>query len=135
MCSVRVRPIPSAPNGARLGSVLRAVGVGPHAQAAGPVGPAHQLAVVGVALGVGGQERQGARVDGPARAVHGDRVPFPVGLPAGDDGPAPLVHVDPARADDAALAPAARHERRMARHAALGGEDGVGDVHSVDVLG
>ena len=46
MCSVRQRPMPSAPNARAIARVLRRVGVRAHAQPAQPVGPAHQLVEV-----------------------------------------------------------------------------------------
>ena len=45
------------------------------------------------------------------------------------------VDVEVAAADHAALAHAARHHRSVGRHAAAGGQDPLGDVHSQNVLG
>ena len=49
--------------------------------------------------------------------------------------PAAIVDLRCARADDAALAPAAGHEGRVAGHAAAGGENALGRAHAFDVLG
>ncbi len=46
-----------------------------------------------------------------------------------------IVDADRAGAGDAGLAHAARHHRRMGGHAAAGGENALGGVHAVDVLG
>ncbi len=46
-----------------------------------------------------------------------------------------IVDADRAGAGDAGLAHAARHHRGMGGHAAAGGEDALGGVHAVDVLG
>ena len=45
------------------------------------------------------------------------------------------VDVERAAADDADLAHLAGDQRRVAGHAALGGEDALGGVHAADVLG
>ena len=52
MCSVRHSPMPSAPNAIGFCGLLRLVGVGPHLQLAVLVGPAHQLVVALVGLGL-----------------------------------------------------------------------------------
>ena len=51
MCSVRHRPMPSAPNFARHLGIVRRVGVGAHLQRAVLVGPLHELGEVAGHLG------------------------------------------------------------------------------------
>ena len=111
--------------------VLSGVGVGAHAHRAEPVGHGHELLEAGILGRV--HHRQGADIDMAYGAVQRDDIAFlqdEVG--AGDPGCFGFcVHVETARADDAALAPAAGDERRVGGHAAAGGEDAGGRAHAL----
>ena len=69
------------------------------------------------------------------RAVDGDDVALLAGDAAGGERVRGVVDADRAGAGDAGLAHAARHHRGVGGHAAAGGEDALGGVHAVDVLG
>ena len=78
--------------------------------------------------GLAGEHLAGAAVD---------RDPLALGelTPVHREVPGPLVHLQLLRADHARLPHAARHDRGVRRHAAAGGEDGLGHHHAVEVLG
>ena len=78
MCSVRHRPMPSAPNFAGLGGVVGGVRVGADLQAAVLVGPAHDPAELAADGGV--HRGDGAVVDLAGGAVHGQPVALVEGL-------------------------------------------------------
>jgi hypothetical protein len=132
MCSVRHRPMPSAPNRARCG-VERGLGVGADLQAAHAVGPFHQLAK--------SPDSSGSIIfTAPAR-ISPVEPSMVMTSPAGTCGrargnsPSAAVDLDFAGAGDAGPAHAAGDHRRVAGHAAARGEDAAGRVHAVDVLG
>ena len=126
--------MPSAPKPRATLASCRRVGVGAHAHRAERVGHGHELLETGILGRV--HHRQGADIDMALGAVQRDDIAFlqdEVG--AGDPGCFGFcVHVEAAGADDAALAPAAGHERRVAGHAAAGGEDARGRAHAFDVF-
>ena len=112
--------------------VGRGVGVGAHLHGTDRIRPFHQ----------GGEVTRQLRLEHldltldhlTGRAIDGDDVAC-LERDAADGQRLRLV-VDPDRADagDAGLAHAASDHRRVAGHAAAGGEDALGRVHAVDVL-
>ena len=99
------------------------------------VAHAHERQEVGVLPG-GLDQGEGARVDVALGAVEGEPVALlQHGALHADLAAAGRVHVQVARADDAALAPAAGHERRVRGHAAAGREDALRRAHAFHVLG
>ena len=68
-------------------------------------------------------------------AVDGDHVTGLQRLPGRREGAGLVVDADGAGARHARLAHAAGNHRRVAGHAAAGGEDALGGVHAVDVFG
>ena len=113
--------------------VLAGVGVGPHRELALPdaVGPAEDDVELGRRLGVG--QRHGAEHDLAGGAVEGDGVALGHGDAAGGE----LVAGDLHRvgADDRGDAPAAGDHGGVAHEAAACGEDALGHLHAVHVLG
>ena len=80
MCSVRHRPMPSAPNFTACSRVVRGVGVGADAQLASRVRPAHQGGEVAGNGSVNGRDRLGVHlaggaVDGSSSRPRGRRRP------------------------------------------------------------
>ncbi len=133
MCSVRHRPMPSAPN-------LRAVSAssGVSALARTPmrrrlVGPFHQRAEIAGHRRL--DHRDGADEHLAGRAVQRDGLAGADRLAAGRQRLGVVVDRDAAGAGDAGPAHAARHHRGVAGHAAARGQDAAGGVHAVDVLG
>ena len=118
---------------ARLLGVARRVRVRADLQAAELVGPRHDAAELARDRGVHGGDD--AVVDVAGAAVDGDPVALAERLAAEDELLVLLVHRDLLAAGDAALAHAARHDGRVARHAAAHGEDALGGLHALDVLG
>ena len=136
MCSVRHRPMPSAPNSratlaswgvsALVRTLMRAELVHPRHDgaevsgqaAAGTVGtwPQHHFA--------------GGAVQGDQIALPDDRRPFLAVHCSGI-----VIDLDVAAAGNAAFAHAARHDGGVGGHAAAGGQDALGGIHAVDVFG
>ena len=136
MCSVRQRPMPSAPKlarGARRRPACRRWCA--RFRRADLVGPAHQRR----------RNRRTARAGrvGTAPRMTSPVAPSMVMIVAALDRDvahrqraAPcVVDAQRAGAGDAGLAHAARHHGRVAGHAAARGQDALGRVHAVDVLG
>ena len=117
----------------RVGGVLAGVHVGPDGQVAlaDVVGPREDDVEGG--RGLGRRQRHLARHDDPGPAVEG----HPVALEEGDVVRAHLVVAQAQHlgADDGRLAPAPRHDRRMAHQTAPRGQDPLGGQHAVHVLG
>ncbi len=134
MCSVRQSPMPSAPNfsatraSAGVSALVRTPSL--RTSSAQPIS-VRELA---------GQRRldhrhaPGQHLAG--RAVDGDDVALlAASCPADAHGAGRVVDAQRARAGDAGLAHAARDHGRVRGHAAARGEDALGGVHAVDVLG
>ena len=125
--------MPSAPN---LRAVSASIGVSALARtfhAAGLVGPFHQGAEI---AGHGGLDhRDGADEDLAGGAVQGDGFAGADELAAGRQHLGVVVDADAAGAGDAGTAHAAGDDGGVAGHAAAGGQDALGGVHAVDVLG
>ncbi len=120
--------------GHSLGGVLGGVGVGAHLQGAVLVRELHYAPEV-AALGGGGHGGDGLAVDVAGGAVQRDIVALMV-LPAVQgEFLVGLVHLDGAATGYAAGAHAPGHNGRVAGHAAAHGQDTLGEVHALDVLG
>ena len=113
------------------------VGLGVHAHAAHLVGPGHQLReLVDRARG---DDVERARVDVAGRAIEGQQVPFSQRF----GGPAPSrrtvrsceVDLESTAAHDATFPESAGDDRRVRGHPAGRGDDALGGLHAVDVLG
>ena len=130
MCSVRQRPIPSAPN-----SRARAASSGVSAFARtfrrrSCVGPAeHRLEVL---VQLRRHERHLADEDAAGAAVDRDHVAFASSVAA--DARDAVAELEALAAGDARLAHPARDDRRMRGHAAVHGEDSLRRDHPVDVV-
>ncbi len=118
---------------AGAGSVGGSVGVGAHLQPAELVRPGHDAAEIAAHIGVHGGHS--AIVDAAGRAVQTHPVALVIGLAGQGELLVGLVHVDRTAAGDAALAHAARHNSRVGGHTAADGQDALGGLHSLDVLG
>ena len=119
--------------GERGPRVGRRLGIGADPHPPRLVGPLHQLAEVAGELRLAHRDDPGEHLAG--RAVDGDDVALLEDAAPGGHRARLVVDADRARAGDAGLAHAARHHRGVAGHAAAGGEDALGRVHAVDVLG
>ena len=133
MCSVRQRPMPSAPKRARRARIGGRLGVGAHLQPAHLVGPAHQRREIAGELRLDRRHLAqhhlaGRAVDGDDVAVLHDRRRARVIVRAC------VVDAQLAGAGDAGPAHAARDHGGVAGHAAARGQDAGGGVHAVDVL-
>ena len=84
-------------------------------------------------VGVGGGD--GAVVDVAGGAVDGEPVALMEGLASQFELLVLLIHLDVAAAGDAAGAHAAGHNGGVGGHAAADGEDALGGLHALDVLG
>ncbi len=133
MCSVRQRPMPSAPKLAGGARVLGGVGVGADLQAADLVGPAQNG--VDVLVGDGGRQI-GLAQDHPAGgAVHGDPVAVVDDHVADGETLGDRIDLELLRPGDAGLAHAAGDDGRVGGHAAVAGDDALGVDEPVDVVG
>ena len=135
--------------GARGGRLIGLVRVGPHLKPAVPVGPGHQAFVPLIDLRMlgrhgflqqdlqhfGGNSRNGAGHDLPGGPVDGDIVSFGDDLFADAHLTGGVVDIQLSAAGDADLAHLAGDKRRVARHAAPGGQDTHSGVHAAYVLG
>ncbi len=135
MCSVRHRPIPSAPSSIALRASLGRVGVGAHAERAQLVAPARAPSGARAETS-GSTSGTSSVVIRPVAAVDRDRI---AGVAARARRSAPR---RPARsivtvggAGDRRAAHAARDERGVARLAALAREDAARGVEAGDVVG
>ena len=114
--------------------VERRLGVGADLEPAGGVGPLHQQGKVVRKLRV--DRRDGAQHHRALRAVEGDDVAL--GQPHAALRRHRLLGIgdrEVAGTADAGLAHAPRHDRGVAGHAAARGQDALGGVHAVDVVG
>ncbi len=118
---------------AGLESVGRGVGVGAHLHRAVLVGPPHDPAEVAADLG---RDRVDLlAVDVAGGTVEGDPVVLGETVPTEAEALAVRGEGDVAEAGHAAGAHAAGDHGRVGGHAAARGEDAVGVVHALDVLG
>ena len=108
------------------------LGIGADAQAAEDVRPAHQGRKVTGEFRLDHVDKTGQNVT-PA-AVDRDHVPRPDGSATGLEHPCSLIDPDVAGTGNAGPAHAPGHHRGVTGHAAAGGNDPPGGVHSVDVL-
>ena len=118
--------------GKRLAGVGGRVGVGAHLHAAELIGPAHQRQEVRGKRRLA--HRHAALDDLAGRAVDGHDVALAQDLVAELQRLALKIDLHRGRADDARPSHAARHHRRVARHAAARGDDAGGGVHALHVL-
>ncbi len=149
MCSVRQRPMPTAPNAMRVPRLLGRVGVGAHVHARRLVAPLHQLLEVlellGLLRGLVAVDQAGddlgrrgldlAGVDLAGRAVDRHPVAFLERLAGHRHRARLVVHFHRRGAADADLAHLARHQRGVRRHAAARGEDAFGRDHAAQIFG
>ena len=119
--------------GDRLPRVLGRVGVGAYAQGALFVRPFHER----LEVARNGRGRRGdlPDVDAARRAVDGQLVALADGLAGDGEVLLLLVDEDVSAARHAAAAHTARDDGRVRRAAAAHGEDALGGVHALDVLG
>src|SRR5699024_1932356 len=113
--------------------VLGGVGVGAHLELAVLVGPGHEAAELAGDGSLGSGD--GFAVDVAGGAVDGDPVAFLVDLAGQLKLLVGLIHLDGAAAGDTAGAHAAGNDGSVRGHAAADGEDTLGIVHALDVLG
>ena len=137
MCSVRQRPMPSAPNARATLGVVRRVGVGAHLQAPGLVDPPISVSKSVVELGL--DQRRAPSITSPVVPSSDDHVALrtttsPLGVWTPEQ-PSRVVDLERAAAGDAALAHAARDHRRVRGHAAARGQDPSAAFMPLDVLG
>jgi hypothetical protein len=133
MCSVRVRPMPSAPNSRpawRRRGCRRWCG----RRWCGTCRPSF-MTLAKSPESVGSTRATAPAITSPVEPSIEMTSSRPKDLPLDGELPFGGVDVDVARAGDAALAPAARDDGRVAGHAAGAGEDAGGRVHALDVLG
>ncbi len=119
--------------GPRLQSIAGNVGIGANTHAAEGLGPSHQLQQFGI-VGPRGHGVELAVDDAAGGAVERDPVAFLQRLAVHAHHARLLVDLDIAGAGDAALAHAARDDRRVAGHAAARGQNAGGDFHAGDVF-
>ena len=114
----------------RVGGGVR---IGAHLHAAHQIGPFHDLGEIAREFRL--QHGRGAFQHLTRRAVDGDDVALLHHLARDREGLRGIVDADGASARDAGLAHAARNHRRMGGHAAARGQNALGGVHAVDILG
>ena len=133
MCSVRQRPMPSAPNSRDFTASVAGVGVGADLEPALLVGPAQD----GVELLADLRVDQGDVVErhDTARALDRDLVPGPELDLADPDDAGRLVDRQGRGPGDAGPPHPAGDQRGVRGLAALGGEDAAGRVEAGDVVG
>ena len=118
--------------GARLARIVRRVGIGADFHAAEAVGPFHQRGEIVRQIGLA--HGYAAFDDLAGRAVDGDDVAFMQKHTGRLQRLALEIDMHGGGADHAGAPHAARHHRRMARHAAARGEDADGGMHALHVL-
>ncbi len=124
------------PERERLGGVLGRVGVGSDAEHLLLFDELHEIAIGLVVIEVDVHQIEGVLVHEALRPVQRDPFAFPYRHAAlGVERFSVGADLEVAAADDAALAPAARHQGRVRGHASLGGENGLRLVHAVHVFG
>ena len=116
-----------------LGGVVGRVGVGADLEAAVLVRPAHDPAELAADDGV--HSGDGSVVNLAGGAVQAQPVALVIGLSGQLKLLVFLVHLDLAAAGDAALAHAPGHHGGVGGHAAANGQDALGGLHALDVLG
>ena len=116
-----------------LGGVVGGVGIGADLETAIFVGPAHDPAELAADGGV--HRGDGPGIDAAGGAIQGDPVALFVGLAGEDELLVFLVHLDVAAARDTTLAHAPGHHGGVGGHAAANGQDALGGLHALDVLG
>ncbi len=139
---------PFCPEGSRDTRVAGCVRVGPHAEAADRVGPFEHAGERLVQRRIGRALRPGhdahdftrdggqrAAVDRAGGAIDSEPVAFLDRRPVDLESAVTLVDVQVLAPDHRALAHAARHDGRVARHAAASRDDGTGGDDAVEVLG
>ncbi len=133
MCSVRQRPMPSAPNER---AVRASVGVSALARtlmrrtsSAQPISVPNSPVSSGLIIGTA------PAITSPAAPSMVRMSPFFSVTPPAVIVPFDVVDADRARAGNAGLAHAARDDRGVRGHAAARGQDALGGVHAVNVLG
>ncbi len=123
--------------GAELASdlgILRGVGVGADLELAVLVDPLHELTEVAGQFGL--HRRYLAEDDFTGGTIKGDDVAlFDNNAALGGELLLAIVDDDVAATGDAAFAHAASDDRRVGGHAAASGENPLGGMHAVDVLG
>ena len=119
--------------GARHARIERRFGIGAHLHAARGIRPFHDGGEVAGEFRL--QHGDRALQHLAIAAVDGDDVALAEGLAHRDQRAGLVVDAQRTGARHAGLAHAARHDRRMAGHAAARGEDAFGGMHAVDVLG
>ena len=122
----------------RLGGVGGRVGIGEHVDLPGGVDPRHEL--LQVARDGGRRDGQRALEHLAGEAVQGHAVALleSLGGAVGQlnlHGTTGLVNLERGAAADARPAPAAGDDRRVGGHAAARGQDALGGVHALDVVG
>ena len=120
--------------GHSLLGVTGSVGVGADLQLTVLVRELHDAAEI-AALGGSGHSGDGLTVDVAGGAVQGDIVALMVLAAGQGELLVLLIHLDVAAARDTAGAHAAGHNGRVAGHAAAHGQDALGVLHALDVLG
>ena len=133
MCSVRHRPMPSAPNSRarRASSGVSALARTPSVRSSS----AQPSTCLEVLVHLGLDERDVVGRDLAGRAVDRDVVALAQDGVADADGAGVQVDLERARAADARTAHAARDERRVRGLAALAGEDPLRGEEAGDVVG
>ena len=132
MCSVRQRPMPSAPKerAARASGGVSALARTRHAPAL--VGPAHERAEIAGKFRL--HHRHGAGQHLAGRAVDGDDVALPEDAAGNAELAGGVVDAHAAGARHARNAHAAGNDGGMAGHAAARGQDAFGRMHAVDIF-
>ena len=118
---------------AGLLGVARRIGVGADFKFAELVGPHHDATELADDGRV--DRRDDAVVDIAGRAVDGEPVALLEGLAGKDELLVLLIHDDFLTARNAALAHAAGYDGRVGRHASADGQDTLGGLHALNVLG
>jgi hypothetical protein len=117
---------------ARDFGIARSVGVSAQAEAALTISPFHELAEMVRHHGLHGRHAAGDHFAGAA--VERKVFASPDDPISNLDRAGAVVDIQRRAAGDTALAHPARDHRRMAGHAAAGGQDTLGDLHPMDVL-
>src|SRR6266850_2423835 len=112
--------------------ILRRVYVGADPEMARLIGPVHQ-GFVGLRE-FGSNERHRLDVDDAFASVQGDPIPFLDHFACSGHGLRFVIDVQFFRPDNAAFAPAARHNGCVAGLSAGGGEDALRDGHAADIF-
>src|SRR5690606_16142841 len=117
----------------RGAAIERSFGVGPDLQAPNAVGPGHELGEVACKLGL--HRGNFAEHHLAGSTIEGDDIAFPQLNITRPQQTRSIIDSQLSRACDASAPHAAGHHSGMARHAATSGENPLGGMHAVDVLG